>query len=257
MLNPAGYYVLPTASNVAVALTKAQIIETQNSPDYLQQNLDDVYTFTDPRSYPLSSYSYLIVPRQGANVPNNFTPAAGKTLSTYINYFLCAGQRFSADLGYSPLPLNLVQGGLAQAAKVPGAVPEPNIGASCQNPTFSNGVLTVLKDAPYPTKCDKVGSPLNCSTNTPAAGSSASPGASSSASAGGSTGPGTTPTGGAVAPVGPTASQGPVSGQVVNLASDDSSPALLGGLTAALILIAIAAPPALYSLLRRRRRQPR
>ena len=54
MENPAGYYVLPTASNVAVALTQAQINEEQNSPNFLQQDLDDVYTYTDPRSYPLS-----------------------------------------------------------------------------------------------------------------------------------------------------------------------------------------------------------
>jgi ABC-type phosphate transport system substrate-binding protein len=258
VLNPAGYYVLPTASNVAVALTKAQINTDATSPLYLQQNLDSVYTFTDPRSYPLSSYSYLVVPRLKTHVPTNFTPAAGKTLSTYIDYFLCAGQRYSAELGYSPLPLNLVQGGLAQAAKIPGGVPEPNIGSSCQNPTFTNGVLTVLKDAPYPTKCDKLGSPLNCSTSTPAPGSSASPGASSSASAG--TGPATgptTPTTSVVQPNGTTVSQGPVTGQVVNLASNDSSPGLLGGLTAVLILIAIAAPPALYALLRRRRQVPR
>ena len=260
VLNPAGYYVLPSASNVAVALTKAVINSDPSSPDYLQQNLDSVYTFTDPRSYPLSSYSYLIAPRKGTTIPTNFTPAAGKTLSTYIDYFLCAGQKYSAELGYSPLPLNLVSGGLAQAAKIPGAVPEPNLGSSCQNPTFSNGVLTVLKDAPYPTKCDKVGSPLNCSTSTPGSGSSASPGASSSASAGTSAGTGTgptTPTGGGVAPTGTTVSQPPVTGQVVTLASNDSSPGLLGGLTAILILIAIAAPPALYALLRRRRQVPR
>ena len=67
------------------------------------------------------------MPRKGNKVPTNFTPSAGKTLSTYINYFLCAGQKYSAELGYSPLPLNLVTGGLAQAAKIPGAGPEPNL----------------------------------------------------------------------------------------------------------------------------------
>ena len=50
VLNPAGYYVLPTASNVAVALTQAQINEDTTSPDFLQQDLDDVYTFKDPRT---------------------------------------------------------------------------------------------------------------------------------------------------------------------------------------------------------------
>ncbi len=111
---------LPTASNVAVALTKAVINEDSSSPDFLQQNLDSVYTFTDPRSYPLSSYSYLIVPRAGTHRPTNFTAAKGKTLSTFINYFLCAGQQEVAALGYSPLPLNLVQGGLLQNSKIPG-----------------------------------------------------------------------------------------------------------------------------------------
>ncbi len=69
LLNPAGYYVLPSASNVAVALTRAQINEDSSSTDFLQQDLDSVYTFKDPRSYPLSSYSYLIVPRSGTKVP--------------------------------------------------------------------------------------------------------------------------------------------------------------------------------------------
>ena len=77
MLNPAGYYVLPTASNVAVALTKAQIDEDPHSLNFLQQNLDSVYTFTDPRTYPLSSYSYLIVPKLGTKEPpTSATPRA-------------------------------------------------------------------------------------------------------------------------------------------------------------------------------------
>jgi ABC-type phosphate transport system substrate-binding protein len=65
VLNPGGYYVLPTASNVAIALQKAVIDENPNSVTFLMQNLDHVYTYTDPRSYPLSSYSYLVVPRSG------------------------------------------------------------------------------------------------------------------------------------------------------------------------------------------------
>ena len=186
VLNSAGYYVLPTASNVAVALTKAVINEDSHSPDFLQQNLDSVYTFTDPRSYPLSSYSYLIVPRAGTNQPTNFSNAKGKTLSTFVDYFLCGGQREVAALGYSPLPLNLVQGGLLQSTKIPGAIPGPNLTtlAGCNNPTFTNGKLTLLLDAPQPSPCDKVGEPLNCvvvngKATTPGAnGGSPSPGTS-------------------------------------------------------------------------------
>ena len=68
VLNKAGYYVEPTQYNVAVALTKAQINQDKTSPIYLTQILDDVYTHTDPRAYPLSSYSYMIIPT-GARRP--------------------------------------------------------------------------------------------------------------------------------------------------------------------------------------------
>jgi ABC-type phosphate transport system substrate-binding protein len=241
MENPAGYYVLPTASNVAVALTQAVINEDPSSPDFLQQDLDAVYTFTDPRAYPLSSYSYLIVPRAGTTMPSDFSGGAGRTLSTYINYFLCAGQQYAAELGYSPLPLNLVEGGLLQSSKIPGSVPTPSLASGCDNPTLKNGKLIVLQDAPYPSKCQKVGSPLDCTAAT------ANP--SAKASSGPSAGPSAGPSGNVPQS---SLSQGPVTGTVVNLASSDSSPTMLGLLTAVEILVVIAVPPVVYAVLRRR-----
>src|SRR6478736_159740 len=94
LLNSAGYYSQPTAGNVAVALTKAQI-----NPD-LTQNLESVYTNPDPRAYPMSSYSYMVVPTSTA-AP--FNTDKGRTLSTFVNYFLCTGQQKADILGYSPL----------------------------------------------------------------------------------------------------------------------------------------------------------
>jgi phosphate ABC transporter phosphate-binding protein len=256
VLNPAGYYVLPTASNVAVALTKAVINENPHSNDFLQQNLDSVYTFTDPRSYPLSSYSYLIVPRKHTHQPTNFSPAKGKSLSTFVDYFLCAGQREVAALGYSPLPLNLVKGGLLQSSNIPGAIPGPNLStlAGCNNPTFTNGKLTLLLNAPQPSPCDKVGEPLNCivvngKATTPGSGSgSASPGASSSTGPGIGVGPSAAATTGSTGPIS-------VTGQVVNVAPNSPNKLMLSVLTAVAIVLAVTAPPALSGWLRRRRRQ--
>jgi ABC-type phosphate transport system substrate-binding protein len=262
LLNPAGYYVLPTASNVAVALTKAVINEQVGNVNYLQQNLDSVYTFTDPRSYPLSSYSYLIVPKLGKKQPPTFSNAKGKSLSTFIDFFLCGGQRQVAQLGYSPLPMNLVKGGLRQSDDIPGHVTGPNINtlAGCPNPTFTNGVLTLLKNAPYPSPCDKVTAPLNCTVvngkakstggGTGGGGSTANPTSSASApagtvpSGGTTTGPATTDTGGA---------GGIVAGEPQTVASDSASRAPLGIMTALAIVAAIAAPPALGIWLRRRK----
>ncbi|MFC8719089.1 substrate-binding domain-containing protein [Kitasatospora sp. NPDC057198] len=199
VLNPAGYYTLPTASNVAVALTAAKIRgvddnTSENDPDYLQQNLDGVYSNNDARSYPISSYSYLIVPRAGAAlpVPPRFNDAKGSALSRYLAYVLCAGQGEADELGYSPIPRNLVRGGLLQTRHIPGnASPvDPDALTNCPNPTFNAaGELTVLKNAPQPSPCDKQGSPLNCTVQN---GQAVKTGSSNSGSSGGGSGAGGT-----------------------------------------------------------------
>jgi phosphate ABC transporter phosphate-binding protein len=163
LLNAAGYYTEPTASNVAVALLKAKIDENASSPTYLTQQLDGVYADTDPRTYPLSSYSYLIVPTQSQD---GFTAAKGATLAAFTNYLLCEGQQQAAVLGYSPLPINLVKAGLSQVRKIPGAVVSSINIAKCDNPTFStNGTNTLADNAPEPPACDKAG-PTQCTTGT-------------------------------------------------------------------------------------------
>src|SRR6202034_2823418 len=180
-----------------------QINEDANSPNFLQQDLDTVSTYTDPRSYPLSSYSYLIVPKTSTKEPPIFNNNVGRSLSTYINFYLCQGQQQAGALGYSPLPINLVTGAFLQVNKIPGTVGAPNIDnyASCENPTFINGKDVLLSTAPYPTKCQKVGSPLDCaagganptasSTASAKPGATANPTATGTAAAGTGTGTGT------------------------------------------------------------------
>ncbi|MFJ8039632.1 substrate-binding domain-containing protein [Kitasatospora sp. NPDC096147] len=201
VLNAAGYYTLPTASNVAVALTAAKIKGVDDStpptdPDFLQQNLDGVYGMNDPRAYPVSSYSYLIVPRKGVAdpVPPRFTDAKGDALGRFISYVLCEGQGQADSLGYSPIPRNLVRGGMLQVAHIPGSTNtvNPDTLANCGNPTFNAaGQLTVLANAPQPSPCDKAGTPLNCvvqngKPTTPAgAGTGGTSGSTSGAAGGG------------------------------------------------------------------------
>lgn len=163
VLNEAGYYVEPTASNVAVGLLGAKINTNKSSDMYLTQNLDGVYGSKDPRTYPLSSYSYLIVPTQAQG---SFTSDKGKTLAAFANYFLCEGQQQAEVLGYSPLPINLVKAGLEQVKKVPGAVTTSVDIKKCNNPTFSkDGTNTLAANAPQPSACDKKGA-TQCSKGT-------------------------------------------------------------------------------------------
>jgi phosphate transport system substrate-binding protein len=256
ILNPGGYFVLPTASNVAVALTKAKINEDSHSVNFLQQDLDSVYTFTDPRSYPLSSYSYFIVPRTPKPPPIFSSPAGkGKSLSTFINYMLCGGQAHVDQLGYSPLPVNLVRGGFTQDAHIPGHGPIPPLSnlPNCHNPTFVNGQNILLKTAPYPSPCDKLGAPLNCVVKH---GKATSPGGGGKSSSGPSAGPttqATTGTGGFTGGAGPAAPTGPVTGQVVDVAANQASETALGVLTALAIIAAVTLPPVVALWLRRRR----
>ncbi|GAA3858560.1 hypothetical protein GCM10023084_10290 [Streptomyces lacrimifluminis] len=162
VLNKSGYYVEPTASGVAVALTKAQINNDPRSANYLTQNLDGVYTYGDRRTYPLSSYSYMIVPTKEEA---NFNKDKGKTLSAFNNYFLCEGQQQADRLGYSPLPKNLVEAAMAQTKRIPGAETAGIDINKCNNPTFSGGRNLLIENAPYPAACDRKGS-NQCSTGT-------------------------------------------------------------------------------------------
>ncbi|SEO99840.1 phosphate ABC transporter substrate-binding protein PstS [Actinacidiphila rubida] len=188
--NAAGYYTEPTASNVAVALTKAQINQNKDSSQYLTQILDGVYTYQDSRVYPLSSYSYMILP---TTLEAPMTAAKGKTLGAFGYYFLCQGQAQADPLGYSPLPINLVQAGFDQLRKIPGAVAQSINIAGCHNPTFStSGVNTLVKNAPFPRACDKAGT-QQCPSGTGGAQHISTPvKPSASTSGGGSTGGTTT-----------------------------------------------------------------
>ena len=79
---------------------------------------------------------------------------------------MCQGQQQSAALGYSPMPINLVEASFNQIAKIPGAdVQSINI-QGCNNPTFTpSGANLLAETAPYPPACDKQG-PIQCTTGT-------------------------------------------------------------------------------------------
>jgi phosphate ABC transporter phosphate-binding protein len=168
VLNAAGYYTEPTPGHVAVSLLKAQINNNPSDPLYLTQDLSQVYTDSDPRTYELSSYSYMILP---TTTQGGFSSDKGYTLGLFGKYLLCQGQANAVvdTLGYSSLPLNLVEAGFAQLRRIPGAqVPLTNsqIYSQCPNPTFtSNGTNQLANTDPYPPSCDKQGAAM-CTTGT-------------------------------------------------------------------------------------------
>jgi len=288
VLNTAGFYTEPTAGHVAVSLLKAQINMDKSSPLYLTQNLSQVYTDTDPRTYELSSYSYMILPTSLSAPMNN---AKGFTLGAFGAYLLCQGQVPLDALGYSSLPINLVEAGFQQLQQIPGnQVPTQTTAQiqGCHNPTFStNGTNTLAANDPQPAACDKQGptqcttatggaktpTPVNPSASAPTSsnspGSSASPGASSSLGASSGANSGATGSGSLANAIAQGCS--PDSGNCATGTSGQSAqtvagvptnvPASLGdplkvalmGLAAALLVGLILAPPLVAQASRRRR----
>jgi ABC-type phosphate transport system substrate-binding protein len=193
VLNQAGYFTLPTQYNVAVALTAAQINMDPTDPNYLTQKLDNVYVNSDPRTYPLSSYVYAIIPT-GAN-DSTMTTAKRQTLADFLYYSICQGQREIGPIGYSSLPVNLVQAGFTQINKLQVADSGVDLTkrdvSTCNNPTFIAGHPEqnyLAQVAPQPSACDQTGAgPCTGAEGTynatPGGSSSAKPSASASATA--------------------------------------------------------------------------
>jgi ABC-type phosphate transport system substrate-binding protein len=165
VLNAAGNYTLPTQYNVAVALEAAQINNDPNSPDYLLQNLTDVYSDPDPRTYPLSSYVYMIEPTGVYPSPETkITTGKRQALADFEYYSICQGQKEIGPIGYSPLPVNLVEAGFGQIQKLQQADPGIDLTnlniSTCDNPTFIEGQPNtnyLATIAPLPPACDHVG----------------------------------------------------------------------------------------------------
>jgi ABC-type phosphate transport system substrate-binding protein len=162
LLNSAGYYTLPTQYNVAVSLEAAQINTDPTSKSYLLQNLSQVYVDPDPRTYPLSSYVYMIEPTSATD--SKMTTGKRQALVDFEYYSICQGQKEIGPIGYSPLPVNLVEAGFGQLNKLQQADPGVDVSSenilTCNNPTFvlgqpnTNYLATI---APLPPACDKTG----------------------------------------------------------------------------------------------------
>jgi len=280
LLNSAGYFTLPTQYNDAVALEAAVINMDPNSPDYLLQNLDNVYTDADPRTYPLSSYVYAIEPTGVYPSPESkITTAKRQSIADFLYYSICQGQREIGPVGYSPLPVNLVEAGFGQISKLKAADPGIDLTnrdiSTCGNPTFvaSNPSENYLAQiAPLPLACDKIGAePCAAGSGNPeslagysgqqvAAGSQGS-GSSSSSSSGGSTSAKSLKgkwrldkaTGQLIPPNG--LSHGALSSAVL---AENGSTALVGWLAALAVLalgLAIFLPPLVGRRLARRREE--
>ncbi len=134
--NQSGNWVQPYAANISAALQSAVL-----APD-TSQNLDGVYTSTNPLAYPISAYSYILFQcAPTSDRPTCVTPYADQgvenTMAQFMLYVACAGQIQMAQIGYAPLPTQLSQFLANAIGYMTGQPPEQLTEANCSNPEFS------------------------------------------------------------------------------------------------------------------------
>jgi hypothetical protein len=142
--------------------------------------------------------------------PNDARINEGKaqTFANFSYYALCDGQGKAPQLGYSPLPLNLVQAAFAQVPQFPHMKSDFQTGkapSTCNNPTFDKAHPDrnhLAEIDPAPQACDQQGQGPCGTDNTAdplapggAAGRGSAAGGGAGAAANGGTGPSSNGTG--------------------------------------------------------------
>ena len=278
--NKAGYFVLPDKYNVAVALTHAIINMDKSSPNYLLQDLHNVYSSPEPQAYPLSSYSYFLIPTGTSAQDHRITTAKRQTLADYLYYSICEGQQEIGPIGYSPLPINLVQASFQQTALLKKADPNVDLTSknvtSCNNPTFdpANPNRNRLAEiAPIPPICDRSGHGPELNTGGCGASGNGIGGGSGGTGSGGGSGAGSGNGAGATKATGTAAGNGSAggafgdsggSGGDAGNASNAAQPLpprssnlsdVLGPLAVLELLAVLVLPPIAYYYVTNRRRK--
>jgi phosphate transport system substrate-binding protein len=92
------------------------------------------------------------------------TTSKRQALADFAYYGICQGQKEIGPIGYSPLPVNLVQAAFGQIQELQAADPAVDLAnlniLTCDNPTFVLGnpnANYLAQIAPLPPACDHVG----------------------------------------------------------------------------------------------------
>ena len=94
--NRSGNYVEPTLD--AVTASAAEMVAS--TPEDMRVSITDS---AGASAYPISSYTYILVYKDQRNA------AKGKTLVDFLWWAIHDGEKFAKDLGYSPLPAEVVR----------------------------------------------------------------------------------------------------------------------------------------------------
>lgn len=162
--NASGAYIQPSETADAIALQNDQL-----QPD-LEQNLTPVFESPQAGAYPISAYSYLVMATQP-----EISSAKQQVEARFVQFLACQGQESAGKLGYSPLPLNLVEADFAAVKRINGVtLPNPTA-ANCPDPYITGAFNAVA--APSTAPANPSASNSSGSAATPQTGTSSTGGA--------------------------------------------------------------------------------
>ncbi|WP_285506202.1 substrate-binding domain-containing protein [Actinokineospora sp. NBRC 105648] len=135
LANASGAYAAPDPAAVTAALASATS-GVDGSVDY-----SPVLRSLDPAAYPLSGYTYLVVPTA---LGPRFTAEEGRALADFVSYAVCDGQQNVARLSFAPLPAAQARATRDQLTAIPGATAGPRDCAGPQPPARQD-ITTVVQ----------------------------------------------------------------------------------------------------------------
>ncbi len=130
--NASGAYVQPSEAGDAIALQNDQLQAN------LEQNLTPVFESPQSNAYPISAYSYLVMADQ-TKIP----PAKQSVEAQFVQFLACQGQESAGKLGYSPLPLNLVEADFSAVKRIDGVTLPTPTAANCPDPYITGSFNAV------------------------------------------------------------------------------------------------------------------
>jgi phosphate transport system substrate-binding protein len=102
--NAAGVYLKPTLESVTAAAASAK--------DMPADFRISITNESGKNAYPISTFTWMLIPSEIKD------PAKKKAVTEFLNWMVTTGQKYCADLGYAPLPKEVVSKELKQIALI-------------------------------------------------------------------------------------------------------------------------------------------
>jgi len=105
--NPAGQFVAPSLNSTQSAVTNSAIVKSLPAGDQSWAKVQ-ILNSPGPTAYPIASFTYLLLPKDMSTNPN-LDQTKAKALVDFISWAITDGQKLASNLGYVPLPAEVVK----------------------------------------------------------------------------------------------------------------------------------------------------